>query len=61
MRELDLLQLEQVVTIAEAVKLLAVSKKRVRDLCLSGKLIARQAGSTWLILKSSIEERLETK
>lgn len=61
MRELDLLQLEQVVTIAEAVKLLAVSKKRVRDLCVSGKLTARQAGSTWLILKSSIEERLKTK
>jgi len=49
--------LNEIITIAEAVKILAVSKKRVRDLCMSGKLIARQAGTTWLISKSSVENR----
>jgi len=50
--------LEQVITNVEAAKILAVSKKRIRDLCVSGKLIARQAGTIWLISKTSVEQRM---
>lgn len=57
LNELEAICLDQVITIGEAVTILTVSKKRVRDLCVSGKLIARQAGSTWLISKTSVEDR----
>ena len=49
--------LEQVLTISEAVKSLGVTRKRVHDLCVSGKLIARQSGTIWLISKTSVDKR----
>ena len=55
--QIELTCLGQVVTNVEAAKILGVSKKRIRDLCLSGKLIARQAGTIWLISKTSVESR----
>jgi len=55
--QIELTCLEQVVTNVEAAKILGVSKKRIRDLCVSGKLISRQAGTIWLISKTSVESR----
>jgi hypothetical protein len=55
LKQLELTCLEGVLTIAEVVEIYHRSKKRVRDLCLNGKLISRQSGSTWLISKVSCE------
>lgn len=57
LNDIEKVCLEQVVTIAEVAAQAKVSKKRVRDLCLSGGLVARQSGSVWLISRTSVEKR----
>ena len=59
LKEIERVCLNEVVTIQEAASLLSVTRKRVRDLILCNKLVARQSGSIWLISKASIERRLQ--
>lgn len=47
--------LDQVITAQEAADMLGVSRRYIVKICGQGKLTARNAGSTWLILKSSVE------
>lgn len=60
MNAVDLACLLEVITAEEAAKMLKLSRKRVRDLCIGGQLSARQssAGKAWLISKTSVERRL---
>ena len=57
MVSLEKICLEQVTTISEACERWDKNKKTVRMLCLSGALVARQAGSTWLISTDSLVRR----
>lgn len=59
--EIEQVCLKEVLTITEVMAALSVTRKRVRDLCMSGKLVARQSGTIWLISKTSVDKRKEMK
>lgn len=48
--------LDQVITVAEAVKLSGFHVRKIQRMCKSGELTARQDDKgTWIILKSSLK------
>lgn len=52
----------QVITVAEAVELSGFHVRKVQRLCKSGEYTARQDHKgNWLILKSSVQSKEETK
>ena len=46
---------ERLYSVPEAAELLSKSEQSVRNLCIRGRLAARQVGRTWLIPQSSID------
>lgn len=55
------MDLTRVLTVKEAAHLLGVSERRIYQLILEKKLWARRADGTWLIDRSSVEHRIQTK